>query len=216
MMTIPMRSTVHAIATEVACGITGCSKDEPVSPSETIDNVHFVSRTSGTFLNRPSSIIKLELRASDLESGRSVEVRVMNPSVESKGAWVLTSGGHGISFYGIGSETNTTLNYAPSPGLETFEVRWLGDRGWGTGIAGAGYPKAERAYASIVQYLKEKEITNLTLIIAHAGSGGSFQIVYSLTRFGLEKYINYAILVAGPPTADLRQAIFGDKTLNSY
>ena len=215
-MRISLKIKLHIITIALAFGLPRCSNEEPVAPSGTIDIVSFVSRMSGTFLNRPSTIIKLELRANDLDPVRSVEVRVMKPSTISKGALMLTTGGYGTNFYGIGSETNTTLNYAVNLGLETFEVRWLGDKGWGTGIAGVGYPTAVRAYVSILQYLKENEMTNTKTIIAHGGSGGSFQIAYGLTRFGLEKFINHAILIAGPPTVDLRQAVFGDKTLNSY
>jgi len=140
----------------------------------------------------------------------------MKPASASKGALVLSSGGFGTTFYGIGFETNTTLNVAVNLGLETYEVKWLGENGWGNGIAGVGYPSAVRAYGAILRHLKKNEMTNTKTIIAHGGSGGSFQIAYGLTRFELEKDITHAILVAGPPTADLRQAIFGDKTLKSY
>lgn len=192
-----------------------CTDD--VNPNLTEqDVVKFMSRTSITYLNRSASIIKLEIRSEDLNSTRYVEVRASKPTSAPKGALVLSTGGFGTNFYGIGFETNTTINFAVNAGLETYEVRWLGEQGWGTGVAGSGYPNAVRAYGSVLRYLKSNEMNNTENIIAHGGSGGSFQIAYGLTRFNLEKDLKYAILIAGPPTANLQQAIFGDNTLKSY
>jgi len=193
----------------------GCANEGTPSPSE-IDLVKLISRSSITYLNRPASIIKLEIQSEDLNIIRYVEIRAIKPSTATKGALVLSTGGFGTNYYGIGLETNTTLNFAINLGLETFEIKWLGSQGWGTETAGIGYPTAVRAYGAILRYLKEKEMTNTKNIIAHGGSGGSFQIAYGLTRFNLENDINHAILIAGPPTADLNQAIFGDKALKSY
>lgn len=180
------------------------------------DLIKFISRTSITYLNRTASILKLEIRSEDLKSTRYVEVRISKPVSPSKGALVLSTGGFGTNFYGIGLETNTTINFAVNIGLETYEIKWLGEQGWGTGVAGAGYPNAVRAYGSILRYLKKNEMSNTQNIIAHGGSGGSFQIAFGLTRFNLEKDIKHAILIAGPPTANLQQAIFGDSSLKSY
>ncbi len=193
----------------------GCANEGNPSPSE-IDLVKLISRSSITYLNRPASIIKLEIQSEDLNIIRYVEIRAIKPSTATKGALVLSTGGFGTNYYGIGLETNTTLNFAINLGLETFEIKWLRSQGWGTETAGIGYPTAVRAYGAILRYLKEKEMTNTKNIIAHGGSGGSFQIAYGLTRFNLENDINHAILIAGPPTADLNQAIFGDKALKSY
>lgn len=192
-----------------------CSETENTNPIEA-DLVKLISKTAITYLNRPASIIKLEIRSEDLKSTRYVEVRAIKPNTATTGALVLSTGGFGTNFYGIGLETNTTLNFAVNLGLETYEIKWLGEQGWGTGLAGSGYPNAVRAYGSILRYLKNNEMKNTQNIIAHGGSGGSFQIAYGLTRFNLEKEINHAILIAGPPTANLQQAIFGDSSLKSY
>ena len=193
-----------------------CEKKYQHSNSTELDLIYFISRTSVSYLNRTASIIKLEIRSEDLKSTRYVEVRISKPVSPSKGALVLSTGGFGTNFYGIGLETNTTINFAVNIGLETYEIKWFGEQGWGTGVAGAGYPNAVRAYGSIVRYLKKNEMTNAKNVIAHGGSGGSFQIAYNLTRFNLEKDVKHAILSAGPPTSNLQQAIFGDKTLKSY
>lgn len=192
------------------------STPAPTPPAEKLDEIRFLGRSQVFYLNRQATLIQLEVQSKDLNSLRTVEIRMMKPSKPSKGALVLSSGGFGNSFYGIGFETNTTLDFALNLGLETFELKWLGAQGWGTGIAGAGYPKAVRAYGAILHYLKENEMTNPQKVIAHGGSGGSFQIAYGLSRFDLEKDIQHAILVAGPPTADLQKGIFGDKNGEAY
>lgn len=188
----------------------------PTPPPDPMEEVRFIGRTQVSFLNREATLLQLEVRSEDLSSQRTVEVRIMKPSIPSKGALVLSSGGFGTNFYGIGLETNTTLDFALNLGLETFEIRWQGSEGWGTGIAGAGYPKAVRAYGVILRYLKDSEMAKPDNIIAHGGSGGSFQIAYGLSRFALENDIQHAILVAGPPTADLPKGIFGDKNGDAF
>ncbi len=193
-----------------------CKKNYQTPNLTEQDLIKFISRTSITYLNRTATILNLEIRSEDLNTTRYVEVRISKPASALKGALVLSTGGFGTNFYGIGFETNTTINFAVNAGLETFEIKWLGEQGWGTGVAGAGYPNAVRAYGSIVRYLKKNEMANTKNIIAHGGSGGAFQIAYGLTRFNLEKDIKHAILIAGPPTANLQQAIFGDNTLKSY
>jgi len=196
-------------------GVISCKKESKNQDSTESDLINFISRTSVPYLNRTASIIKLEIRSEDLKSIRQVEIRIIKPISPSKGALVLSTGGFGTNFYGIGLETNTTLNFAVNIGLETFEIKWLGDQGWGTGVAGSGYPNAVRAYGSILRYLKKNEMANALNIIAHGGSGGSFQIAYGLTRFNLEKDIKHAILIAGPPTSNLEQGIFGDRNSNT-
>ena len=119
------------------------------------DLIKFISRAPITYLNRNASILKLEIVSGDLKSTRYVEVRISKPVSASKGALVLSTGGFGTNFYGIGLETNTTINLAVNIGLETYEIKWLGEQGWGTGVAGAGYPNAVRAYGSVLRYLKK-------------------------------------------------------------
>jgi hypothetical protein len=193
---------------------------EPPDPapdiSQEIDIVSVVGRIQTTHINRPATLLQLQLTAVDLVNPRAVEVRIIKPSVPTKGALVLATGGFGSLYYGTGPQTNTTLDNALNLGLETFEIRWSGDRGWGTGVAGIGYPKAVRGFGAIVRHLKKNEMVNPSLVVAHGGSGGSFQIAYGLTRYNLESDIDYAILIAGPPTADLPQAIFGNSRLKSY
>jgi len=195
--------------------VCSCSNDDLDSLINDNEIIRKDGEVQTTFLNRDARIIKLSIHEGGMPS-RFVEIRALTQPLSSKGALILTQGGFGSSFYGAGNEKNTTIDFAYRNGLEVFELRWLGDFGWATNVEGVGYPIAVRAFKDIVKWLKANEIKNTSKIIAHGGSGGSFQIAYGLTRFELEKELDCAILVAGPPTSDLIAAIYGDPQLKTY
>jgi hypothetical protein len=189
--------------------LLSCIKANNEINEETPDVIHIVGEQNITFLNRPAKLFQLSIQEEDMPL-RFVEVRALKNANNPRGALILTAGGFARTFYGSGPETNSTINHAFNLGLEVFEIRWEGENGWGTDTEGAGYPKAVRAVKDIVIWLKKNQIQNPSTIIAHGGSGGAFQIAYGLAMYDLEKEIDYAIMVAGPPTADLNRAIYGD------
>lgn len=195
-------------------GCLGCNDTSAPLPSE-VEVISEIRNETTLFLNRPARLVTLQVESTDLQRTRQVEIRIMAPTSPYRGDLVLTSGGFGTTFYGIGLETNSTLHFALNAGLRTFEIKWLGPMGWGSGMEGAGYPKAVRALGAVIRYLKQKKEISSGLVIAHGGSGGSFQIAYGLTRFQLENDIHQAILVAGPPTSKLELAIFGDQKVRT-
>lgn len=158
--------------------MNSCINDDIDSLNEQ-ETVQLEEVSSITFLNRDAKIIKLSLHEEEMPV-RYVEIRALNQTGNSKGALILTQGGFGTGFYGIGFEKNTTINFAYNNGLEVFELRWLGEHGWATDVRGVGYPAAVRAFTAILKWLKANEIKNNSTIIAHGGSGGSFQIAYGL------------------------------------
>jgi hypothetical protein len=134
----------------------------------------------------------------------------MTPSSRTpKGALILTTGGLGGTFYGGNAQRKATIDFALSRGLQVLEVKWEGENGWGTNMEGRGYALSMRAFSRLVEWLKINRIENPSLIICQGGSGGAMQIAYGLANFNLEESIDYAILTAGPPTSDLRRAIYG-------
>lgn len=203
--------TIILIFAMVCVSAAGCRQKNLDAISSGDAAIELISSASGIFLNRPSKLIRLKITENDLPS-REVEVRIVPNKTSAKGALILTTGGFGDTFYATGPGTTTTLDFAYTRGLEIFEVRWLGNQGWGTSTAGAGYPRAVRAFGDIVRWLKRNEMSNPAIVVAHGGSGGSFQIAYGLSRYNLEQDIDHAILIAGPPTADLNRGIFGVPT----
>jgi hypothetical protein len=187
--------------------LASCKKPaEQIEPAKEV--IKLVEETDINFLNKPAKLFKLSIEEEDMPL-RFVEIRALKRANNAKGALILTQGGFGASFYGSGFEKNTTINQAHNLGLEVFELRWLGEFGWATNTQGAGYPKAVRAFKEITIWLKKNQMLNPSKVITHGGSGGSFQIAYGLTTYNLEEEIDFAILVAGPPTSDLQRAIFG-------
>jgi len=189
--------------------IVSCIKENEEVNEEKAEVINLVSEQNITFLNRPAKLFQLSILEEDMPL-RFVEVRALKNINNPKGALILTQGGFARTFYGSGPETNSTINLAFNLGLEVFEIRWEGENGWGTDTEGAGYPKAVRAVKDIIIWLKKNQIQNPSTIIAHGGSGGAFQIAYGLAMFDMEAEIDFAIMVAGPPTADLNRAIYGN------
>lgn len=192
--------------------LVSCTKNDDITPNSEQNSViiEVISETQQVYIGRTSSLLVLAITDQEL-STRNVTVRITKSDTNPIGALVLSTGGFGTNFYGIGFQTNSTLNFALSNGLQVFEIKWEGQYGWGTNNKGIGYTLALRGYTEIVKWLKVNRIENTAKIICHGGSGGSMQIAYGLTNHNLEQYIDYGILVAGPPTSDLDRAVFGEQ-----
>lgn len=172
--------------------------------------IEIVAETQEQFLDRESTILELIITDGDLNP-RNVSIRITNNDSTPLGALILTTGSFGTSFYGIATHTQATMEYALTNGLQTFEVAWSGQKGWGYQNEGIGYTLALRAYSEIVKWLKQNRISNPSIVISTGNSGGSMQIAYGLANYNLEQHIHHAILTGGPPTGDLDRAIFGDE-----
>jgi hypothetical protein len=192
--------------------LVSCSKNDDITPDSEQNGVviEIVSETEQGYLGRTSTLLALAITDQELAT-RYVTIRIIKSDTNPIGALVLSTGGFGTSFYGTGFQKNSTINFALSNGLQVLEIKWEGQFGWGTGTEGVGYTLALRGYTEIVKWLIANRIENTTTIICHGGSGGSMQIAYGLTSHHLEQYIDYGILVAGPPTSDLTRAIFGEQ-----
>jgi hypothetical protein len=193
----------------MACAKEEITIDEVQEQDSVIIQVK--NEVNRAFLGRSSVLLKLFIVDGDLPR-RDVTVRITQSDISPKGALILTSAGFGGGFYGGDLEKDNTIDFALSNGLQVLEVSWDGEEGWGTDVEGAGYTRAVRGFSSIVKWLKANSIVNPSLIICHGGSGGSMQIAYGLTDFNLEAEIDHAILVAGPPTSDLEEAVYGSST----
>ncbi|MEM9325314.1 MAG: hypothetical protein AAGA85_06650 [Bacteroidota bacterium] len=202
-----MKAISFLLFSQVLFRFCSYTSDEPPFIADT-PIVSVVDEVNLRHLGQPAILMTLLIRESDI-SDRQVQVRVTFPANRPTGALILTTGGFGSSFYGTSREKNKTLTEALALGLETYEVRWMGALGWGTGTEGLGYPGATKAFTDVVRFLTNQKMANDDILIAHGGSGGAFQIAYGLSRYGLDEVLTHGILVAGPPTTDLARAIFG-------
>lgn len=196
--------------------LISCSTDDNIEPSDANNiSIEIIEENQQNYLGRTATLLRLKIVDRDLNP-RNVTIRISQSDIPTEGALILSSGGFGFNFYGIGFQTNTTIDFALSNGLQVFEIKWEGEFGWGTDNSGIGYSSALRGYTEIVKWLKENRIENNETIICNGGSGGSMQIAYGLVNFELEEIIDYAILMAGPPTSDLDRAIFGNPSDIAY
>lgn len=133
---------------------------------------------------------------------QKAEIRVIHQS-ESKGAVVFTTGGLGTNFYG-----GPIVERMHEEGYETYELGWLGERGWQTGSFGEGYKNVMCAYAELVRWIGTNLADNPEVMGATGQSAGSMHIGYGLTLYGLEDVFDVAVMTGGPPAADLVEQCF--------
>jgi hypothetical protein len=211
-------SLVFLLFLLIACSKEEYTIEEPSEEEHTIEEpseeevdaiIEVTGEVNRAFLGRSSVLLKLSIIDGFLPR-RDVTVRITPSDIAPKGALILTTSGFGGSFYGGDSQKDMTIDFALSNGLQVLEITWEGEYGWATNAEGMGYTRALRAYSKIVKWLKENRIVDSSLIICHGGSGGAMQIAYGLANFNLEEMIDYAILTGGPPTSDLKRAVYGD------
>jgi hypothetical protein len=133
----------------------------------------------------------------------------------SKGTVILTSGGKGTSYYSAiyGNESKRMIDSLHSEGLEVFEIKYVDSLGWAQHCNGiGGYHKAVEIYSVMVNYLYHNKINNNNIMMATGNSGGSFQIAYGLTDYGLDSLLDMVIFTGGPPVSDLKTGVFGNSS----
>lgn len=196
------------------CGILGCGSKASAPhnpPSENPGPIVRLDQTTECSGVGGRLVTCYMLTVEEVGIGtRGVAVRAYQQT-GSSGAALLGVGGYGTTFYSnYGPEAVETIETLYGLGLEVFEIKWEGDQGWADGYAGLGYARAVMGYSTVVQWLYDNVMDNPDLIYAQGNSGGSIQIAFGLAMYGLEQYIDVAILSGGPPVSDLRRGIFGD------
>lgn len=140
---------------------------------------------------------------------RQVEVReyqVENPV----GAAVFTTGGVGTGAYSArGPEPVRTMETLLHAGYEVFEVTWQDESGWAAGVNSGGYKRAMCGFAQVIEWIAATRADHPSVMCAEGNSGGSFQIAYGLSVYGLEDLLDMVILTGGPPVSRVDVACFG-------
>ena len=138
---------------------------------------------------------------------REVLVRVYQPG-EPKGSIILTTGGLGGSLYSEQSENaRNIVTYLMQKGYAGAEVAWTGRMGWATNAEGHA-DEAFCGFAEVARWL-EGIFVNNERICAHGNSGGSAQIAYGLSFYGLDEVLDMVVLSGGPPMSRIDVACFG-------
>ncbi|MFC1979001.1 fibronectin type III domain-containing protein [Chloroflexota bacterium] len=133
------------------------------------------------------------------------EAQIRATHINSASGFVaLTGGGWGTSWFGDGSEVNAeTIAVMHNSGCETYEIKWIGDKGWGEGCAGQGFKETTRAYTLVVEWISDELADNPAFGGIVGTSASSMLIGYGLTVHGLEDILDVVIFTAGPMHSDL-------------
>lgn len=141
---------------------------------------------------------------------REAEVRVRQKP-NSKGSVIFLSGGWGKGWYGDASEHHAGIVSALSDeGYETFEIRWLGEQGWGTDNFGQGFEKLSCGTAEVIRWIATDIADNPDVVGATGHSGGANEIAYGLSVHGLGSILDVVVLSGGPGRVDLVELCCGD------
>ena len=143
----------------------------------------------------------LRVVCEDLEP-REAEIRV-NHLNDSRGVAIFVGGGYGRGYYGGAGESAETVKTMLLEGFETYEVRWLGDNGWGTNNSGRGFKALTCGFAELGRWIIADLAKNATVVGATGHSGGANQIAYGLAVHGLDEILDVAVLTGGPARTDL-------------
>lgn len=134
---------------------------------------------------------------------REAEIRV-NHNPNSKGTVIFISGGWGKSWYSdFGEYKAQTVNKMLDEGYETYEIKWLGEMGWGTDNFGQGPKKLTLAIADVVRWIVIHIANNPDIVGAVGSSCGSNILAYGLTKHGLDDILDVVLLAPGPAWTDL-------------
>jgi len=134
---------------------------------------------------------------------REAEIRAYH-NQNSNGTVILVSGGWGTGWYADGSEEATqTLNSLRENGYETFEIKWLGENGWGTNNSGKGFKRLSCGFSECAKWIVNNVATNSEIVGVTGQSGGANEIAYGLALHNLESIFDVVVLTGGPSRSNL-------------
>ena len=133
---------------------------------------------------------------------REAEIRAYH-NQDSNGSVIFVSGGWGKGWYGYSGEAAQTVYTMRENGYETFEIRWLGEQGWGTNNSGKGFKRLSCGFSELVQWIVTNIANNPQIVGVTGHSGGSNEISYGLALHNLESIFDVVVLTGGPARSNL-------------
>ena len=169
------------------------------TPTDTELGVSLLSQTS---CDENQTCYHVSVDCEDLAL-REAEIRVHH-TPDSKGAIIFVGGGWGRSWYGDGGEQSAqTVNVMQDEGYETYEIKWLGEFGWGTDNFGQGFKMLSRGTTEIIRWIVTDIASNSDVVGATGQSGGANELAYGLAIHDLESILDVIVLTGGPARVDL-------------
>ena len=133
---------------------------------------------------------------------REAKIRAYhNP--DANGAVIFVSGGWGKGWYGYSGEAAQTVYSMRENGYETYEIRWLGEQGWGSNNSGKGFKRLSCGFSELVQWIVTNIANNPQIVGVTGHSGGSNEISYGLALHNLESIFDVVVLSGGPARSNL-------------
>ncbi len=125
------------------------------------------------------------------------QVRVAAPpdGVAVRGTVIFGTGGGGNGFYENDPVARTIVERVSAAGFQVVERAWGGTTGWLTGPGGWG-PLSCR-YATLLAWIAS-DVHEEGAICATGNSGGSAEISYALSRWGMSSTLDLAVPTSGP------------------
>ena len=133
---------------------------------------------------------------------REANIRAYH-NLDSNGTVIFVSGGWGKGWYGYSGEAAQTVYSMRENGYETFEIRWLGEQGWGSNNSGKGFKRLSCGFSELVQWIVTNIANNPQIVGVTGHSGGSNEISYGLALHNLESIFDVVVLTGGPARSNL-------------
>ena len=195
-------TTTNTTATTETITTTATETVTTTTTSTTMPEVESVQLISETDCGDNQNCYHVRVEYADL-APREAEIRAsLNP--DSNGTVIFLGGGWGKLWYGDGSEHRIgIINGMLDEGYETYEIRWLGEFGWGTDNFGQGFKKLSRGTSDIIRWIVTNIASNSDVVGATGQSGGANELAYGLAIHDLESILDVIVLTGGPGRIDL-------------
>ncbi len=130
-------------------------------------------------------------------------LKVGEPTDRSlQGTVLLTTGGPGTRLFEEGSpHSKRLIDELRSAGLRTVQLQWSSGWLWGSADSKEGHARLACRPATVARWVYD-ELTRDDegrILCAAGNSGGSAQISYMLTHYGLEEILSTVVPTGGPP-----------------
>ena len=140
----------------------------------------------------------------------TARLKIRNSTVTPKGTAIFTEGGPGNTFWGNQAvPAANALIYLSNNGFNTVEVAWT-TAWWSDPSANLnggydGYPTTACRPATIAKYIRDTfngESPDLAFC-ASGNSGGSTQVAFMLSHYGMGNLMDLAVPTSGPPVSQI-------------
>lgn len=132
-----------------------------------------------------------------------VEVLVSRPpdGIAVRGTVVLGTGGGGTGFYEASAASGAMVERLRVAGFIVVQRAW--ENGWH--LTTAGMAAAACRYATLLQWVRDSVHTTGGFC-ATGNSAGSAEIAFSLSRYGMDALLDFAVPTGGPPVGRMDEA----------